>query len=566
MARAPGEGAEGKRVGGRNLLLIRTGITFALLASVVSVQIRSPELLLTGGFQLLYFAVVLSYGWLLLRYAAWGSVELPPYAACLQAVADVAFISIIVLATGLYDSVFSFMFVVVILLGSLERYLRGAVGWAVLSSATYTVLVYLQMRGILHPPGVEPTLVLFPQFVRSAVTHSTAFLLTGVLSGFLGEEIRKGKEKVRDRDDVIQKLESFHKHVIDNIPSGLLTSDMQGRVNLVNDTACSILGVTRKDAVGKPMKQVLAGIEGWEAREAREGRDDSRIPRAEIRFLRNDGAEVYLGFSTSPMKDAEGHSIGRVVIFQDLTPIRQMEERVRIADRLAGVGELAAGLAHEIRNPLASIAGSSQLLREASASSGESATLLEIIGRESERLNGLITDFLAYTGPSQRNTTRLDVAALLQEVAEAVRAGEAREKGVAIELSPLKALVVEGDGEQLKQVVWNLVRNAVQAAPRGGRVMIDGFEQIRHGSRYVVAMVIDEGAGIAPGIIEKIFNPFFTTKEGGTGLGLSISQRIVHQHKGFIEVRPAPGKGCAFSVFLPAAPSWNGGGERHGDG
>ncbi|HAM32804.1 MAG TPA: hypothetical protein DDX05_05435 [Deltaproteobacteria bacterium] len=566
MARAPGEGTEGKRVGGRNLLLIRTGITFALLASVVSVQIRSPELLLTGGFQLLYFAVVLSYGWLLLRYAAWGSVELPPYAACLQAVADVAFISIIVIATGLYDSVFSFMFVVVILLGSLERYLRGAVGWAVLSSATYTVLVYLQMRGILHPPGVEPTLVLFPQFARSAMTHSTAFLLTGVLSGFLGEEIRKGKEKVRDRDDVIQKLESFHKHVIDNIPSGLLTSDMQGKVNLVNDTACSILGVTREDAEGKPMKQVLAGIEGWEAREAREGRDDSRIPRAEIRFLRNDGAEVYLGFSTSPMKDAEGHSIGRVVIFQDLTPIRQMEERVRIADRLAGVGELAAGLAHEIRNPLASIAGSSQLLREASASSGESATLLEIIGRESERLNGLITDFLAYTGPSQRNTTRLDVAALLQEVAEAVRAGEAREKGVAIELSPLKALVVEGDGEQLKQVVWNFVRNAVQAVPRGGQVMIDGFEQIRHGSRYVVAMVIDDGAGIAPGIIEKIFNPFFTTKEGGTGLGLSISQRIVHQHKGFIEVRPAPGKGCAFSVFLPAAPSWDGGGERLGDG
>ena len=563
MARAPGEGTGKKRAGGRNLLLIRTGITFALLASVVSVQIRSPELLLTGGFQLLYFAVVLSYGWILLRYAAWGSFELPPYAACLQAVADVAFISIIVIATGLVDSIFSFMFVVVILLGSLERYLRGAVGWAVLSSVTYTVLVYLQMRGILHPPGVEASPVPFPQFARTAMTHSTAFLLTGVLSGILGEDIRKGKEKVRDRDDVIQKLESFHKHVIDNIPSGLLTSDMQGRVNLVNDTACAILGVTRKDAVGKPMKQVLSGIDGWEARE---WKDDSRIPRAEIRFLRNDGTEVYLGFSTSPMKDAEGHSIGRVVIFQDLTPIRQMEERVRIADRLAGVGELAAGLAHEIRNPLASIAGSSQLLRESSASSGESATLLEIIGRESERLNGLITDFLAYTGPSQRNTTRLDVAALLQEVAEAVRAGEAREKGVAIELSPLHALFVEGDREQLKQVAWNLVRNAVQASPRGGRVMVDGFEQIRHGSRYVVAMVIDDGDGIAPGIVEKIFNPFFTTKEGGTGLGLSISQRIVHQHKGFIEVRPAPGKGCAFSVFLPAAPARNGGGERHGDG
>jgi two-component system sensor histidine kinase PilS (NtrC family) len=417
------------------------------------------------------------------------------------------------------------------------------------------------MRGILLPPGFEATYVPFSQFARSAVTHSTAFFLTGVLSGLLGEEIRKGKEKVRDRDDVILKLESFHKHVIDNIPSGLLTIDTHGRVNLVNDTACAILGMTREDTVGKPIGQVLSGIEGSEARE---GRDDSRVPRPEIPFLRADGTEVFLGFSSSPMKDAEGHAIGRVVIFQDLTPIRQMEERVRIADRLAGVGELAAGLAHEIRNPLASIAGSSQLLRESAASSGESATLLDIIGRESQRLNGLITDFLAYTGPSQRNTTRLDVALLLRDVAEAVRAGEAREKGVAVELAPLPVLMAEGDGEQLKQVAWNLVRNAVQAAPAGGKVMIDGFEQIRHGFRYVVATVTDTGAGIAPGILEKIFNPFFTTKEGGTGLGLSISQRIVHQHKGFIEVRPAPGKGCAFSVFLPAASARNG--ERNGDG
>ncbi|MGE5284027.1 MAG: two-component system sensor histidine kinase NtrB [Actinomycetota bacterium] len=561
MARYPGEGTEEKRGGGRNLLLIRSGITFALLASVVSMQTRSPELLLTGGFQLLYIAVLLSYGWLLLRFAAWGSVDLPTYAVFLQAGADVAFISILVFATGLYDSVFSFIFVVVILLGSLERYFRGAVGWAILSSAAYTVLVYLEMRGILIPPGYEGTSISFSQFARSAVTNSTAFLLTGVLSGILGEEIRKGKEKVRDRDDQILKLESFHKHVIDNIPSGLLTIDMQGKVNLVNDTACSILGVTREETVGKPMEQVLSGVVGWEARE---GRDDSRVPRAEIRFLRADGTELFLGFSTSPMKDAEGHPIGRVVIFQDLTPIRQMEERVKIADRLAGVGELAAGLAHEIRNPLASITGSSQMLRESAAPSGESATLLDIIGRESRRLNGLITDFLAYTGPSQRNTIRLDVAALLRDVAAAVRAGEAREKGVAVDLAPLDALLVEGDGEQLKQVVWNLVRNGVQAAPGGGKVVIDGFEQIRHGVRYVVAMVVDNGVGIAPGVLEKIFNPFFTTKEGGTGLGLSISQRIVHQHKGFIEVRSTPGKGCAFSVFLPAASEGNG--VENGDG
>ena len=558
-SRDSGEGIEGKRAGGKNLLLIRTAITFALLGCVVLVQTRSPELLLTGEYQLLYFAVLFSYGVLLIRYAAWGSAALPAYAVFLQAVADVAFISIIVFATGLYDSVFSFMFVIVVLLGSLERYMRGAVGWAILSSAAYAGLVYLQMRGILVPPGIEETSISLSEFARAVVTHSMGFLLTGVLSGYLGEQVRKEVEKVRDRDDVIRGLESFHKYVIDNIPSGLLTIDTQGRVTLVNDAACAILGRTRGDTVGKPVRQVIGGIDGWEAKE---GRDDSRIPRPEIRYLRADGAEVFLGFSTSPMKDADERPIGRVVIFQDLTPIRQMEERVRIADRLAGVGELAAGLAHEIRNPLASIAGSSQMLRESAASSGESAALLDIIGRESQRLNGLITDFLAYAGPSQRNTMRLDVAVLLRDVAEAVRAGEAREKGVAVELAPLEPLPVEGDGEQLKQVTWNLVRNAVQAAPPGGKVTIGGFEQTRHGIRYVVATVADTGGGISPGTLEKIFNPFFTTKEGGTGLGLSISQRIVHQHKGFIEVRQAPGEGCVFSVFLPAL---SGGGGGKGD-
>jgi len=561
LAPTSGDRPEGPSAGGRNLLLIRTAITFALLASVVAVQIRSPELLLTGGFQILYFAVVLSYGWLLLRYAVWGSVGLPAYGACLQAVADVAFISLIVFATGLYDSVFSFMFVIVILLGSLERYLRGALGWAVLSSATYTVLVYLQMRGVLLPPGFEATGIPFPQFARSAVTHSTAFLLTGVLSGLLGEEIRKGKENVRSRDDVIRTLESFHKHVIDNIPSGLMTGDTQGKVNLVNDTACAILGMKREEVIGKPMEQVLDGIQGWGRAD---GRGESRVPRAEIRFLRPDGAEVFLGFSSSPMKDAEGRDLGKVVIFQDLTPIKQMEERVRIADRLAAVGELAAGLAHEIRNPLASIAGSSQMLRESSPASGESSTLLEIIGRESERLNGLISDFLAYTGPSDRNTMRLDLGGILRDVAEAVRAGEGREKGVAVDLSPVQALLVEGDAEQLKQVVWNLVRNAVQATPAGGRVTIEGFERVRHGTRYAVASVRDSGDGIPAGNLEKIFNPFFTTKEGGTGLGLSISQRIVHQHKGFIEVRSSPGEGAVFSVFLPASPPPEGDGNAGG--
>jgi two-component system sensor histidine kinase PilS (NtrC family) len=236
-----------------------------------------------------------------------------------------------------------------------------------------------------------------------------------------------------------------------------------------------------------------------------------------------------------------------------------MEERIRIADRLAGVGELAAGLAHEIRNPLASITGSSQMLREVPELPETSRTLLGIIERESTRLNGLISDFLAYAGPTMKNVGPVDMTEVAAEIVEAVRAGEAREKDVVVENLATRSFRVEGDAEQLKQVLWNLVRNAVQATPRGGVITVDLFSQIRHRQQYVVITVSDTGKGIEPSIIGKIFNPFFTSKAEGTGLGLAISQRILHYHRGFIEVRSAPGTGSVFSVLLPERREPSGG-------
>lgn len=548
MLRVPAEGRGAQEETGRNFLLVRSGIGFALLASVLSVQFRSPDPELAERFKYLYFAVLLSYGWLLIRYAAWGRARFPDSGAYVQAFIDAAFISILVFATGGIESVFSFMYVLMILLGSLERFMRGALVWAVLSSASYTLLIYLQMEGVVSPPGVEDAEIAAARFLRSAGIHFAGFFLTGALSGLLGEDIRKGKERVQVRDEVIRKLETFHKNVIDNIPSGILTTDLSGRITLNNDSACAILGKAPEELTGRPLQEVLGGIDG-DAERHRRG--EPAPPRPQIRFFRPDGTEIFLGFSASQMKDPDGNVIGRVVIFQDLTPIKQMEERVRIADRLAGVGEMAAGLAHEIRNPLASIAGSSQLLREATGAPDDAATLLEIIERESKRLNVLISDFLSYTGTSPRSIAQVRVTSLLREIAEAMRAGEAREKGLHVEDVATKELLVEGDAEQLKQVIWNLVRNAVQSTPPGGRVLLDAYEQIRHGVRYAVLTVSDSGVGIDPQNLERIFNPFFTTKEGGTGLGLSISQRMVHHHKGFIEVRSLPGRGSTFSVFLP---------------
>lgn len=536
-------GAEAPGV--RNLLLVRTGITFALLASVVFVHFQEPELLLTGAFQYLYAAVLLSYGWLLARFAFWGTGELPVPAAVVQALVDVGFVSIIVVASGLYESIFSFMYVVVILLGSLELFMQGAVAWALLSSAAYGALLYLQMEGAVVPPGWDGDPIGWSQVLRSGSTSAVGFLLTGILSGMLARDVRRNRQRILLQEEDLQKLELFNKCVVDNIPSGIVTAGVDGKVGLVNDTACAILGMSREEIAGRPIESLFAAA-GLPSR-----RDDLRPPRPEMVFHRADGTEMFLGFSASPLKNPSNEVIGRVVIFQDLTPIKRMEERVRIADRLAGVGELAAGLAHEIRNPLASIAGASQMLHETKELPAESHTLLDIIERESVRLNGLIREFLEYAGPLPREVGAVDLRQVVSRVVGAARAGEAREKGVRIEQREGSPLRVEGNEEQLAQVLWNLIRNAVQATPAGGRVGVDLFPQVRHGERFAVVTVSDTGAGIPPELLGKIYNPFFTTKEGGTGLGLAISQRIVVNHGGFMEVRSSPGEGTVFSVLLP---------------
>jgi two-component system sensor histidine kinase PilS (NtrC family) len=199
------------------------------------------------------------------------------------------------------------------------------------------------------------------------------------------------------------------------------------------------------------------------------------------------------------------------------------------------------------------------MLRETPELPEMSRTLLDIIERESTRLNGLISDFLAYAGPKMKNVEPVNMTGMASEIVAAVRAGEAREKDVIVENLATRDLRVEGDAEQLRQVLWNLVRNAVQATPRGGTVTLDLFSQTRHRQRYVVITVSDTGKGMEPGIIGKIFNPFFTSKAEGTGLGLAISQRIVHYHRGFIEVRSAPETGSVFSVFLPERREPSGG-------
>jgi two-component system sensor histidine kinase PilS (NtrC family) len=272
------------------------------------------------------------------------------------------------------------------------------------------------------------------------------------------------------------------------------------------------------------------------------------VRRAEITALRPDGAVRNLGISAAPLADHAGRVTGRVIHFQDLTELRRMQLEVERAERLASIGRLAAGIAHEIRNPLASISGSMEMLKTTPGADADSRQLMDIAVREVDRLNRLITDLLDYARPHSEERRRLDLG---EQVAEIVRAFEQeRREKIRVKAALPNNIVVEAATGQLRQVLWNLIRNAADAMPQGGEIAIE----LSTDAKRAALTIRDQGAGIPRDRLERIFEPFYSTKTGGTGLGLATVARIVADHGGAIDVASEPEQGATFTVRLPLAP------------
>jgi two-component system sensor histidine kinase PilS (NtrC family) len=265
-----------------------------------------------------------------------------------------------------------------------------------------------------------------------------------------------------------------------------------------------------------------------------------------VRLRAHDGRERTLGYATAPLAGGLG---GQVILFQDLTDLRQMEEAVRRADRLAVVGGLAAGLAHEIRNPLASMCGSIEVLGASPGLDEEERQLMSVVRSEAERLEALVREFLSFAKPISPAFEALDGSRAVTETVELFRQ-EVAERGIEMVTRAEEPVFVRADSGQLRQVLWNLLGNAADATPPGGRVEVRISRQAGEG----ILEVADTGHGIADEDLERIFDPFFTTKERGTGLGLAIVHRIVEAHSGHLSVVSEVGKGTTFRVALPIAP------------
>ena len=477
--------------------------------------------------------------------------------AC-QLVADLLAITSIVYFTDGARSLFSFLYLPLTVYAAMHFERVGAYATAAAASLCIAGLLWLDAAGAFGPGPRAAAWEL-----RFAVwgAHTGALLLVALLASTLARDTRLASARLASSASDLRELRSLHERTVESLTSGLVTLDTRGVVTSCNPEGARILERVRGEVVGAALDRVLPGA----ARLIERGAPSARRARLELELANGDVR--HLGVAASVLHADGSAPAGHVVIFQDVTRVVSLERELRQRERLAAVGELAAGVAHEVRNPLAAISGCVEMLRAMNRErSGdlEQERLMGTVLREIERLDALIADFLLFARPAPPKLEWLALRPLLEEVAEMCRA--ACPIDVRVHAEAPAELRVEADPTQLRQVLWNLVRNAVQAVGPRGEIRLAAHaasraapqdERAQHRSESaggrggVEVVVADDGPGIEPDALERIFDPFFTTKPTGTGLGLATVHRIVTAHGGAIEVDSAPGVGAKFRVFLP---------------
>ena len=460
---------------------------------------------------------------------------------------DAVLISAYVYATGGVTSVFTPLYALPVVAAAGVQYRRGSVRVAVLASVCFAATVAAQYSGWSGAPGLDQA-ALPPGDVAGMTVgiNAFAFFAVAFLAGQLAENLRWADVAVEAASEKIADLEAFNRNVIDHLASGLTTMDASGRVLTFNRAAAAITGWER-DVSGRPASEVLQLPESF-ANALSADSDAARSRRADYRYHRPDGRPIELGVSAAPLPLENGER-GFIFTFQDVTDIKGLERTAQMRQRLAAVGEMAAGIAHEIRNPLAAMSGAMQVLRGELRLSAEQAQLMDIVLRESDRLNGTISSFLAYARPSRVDVSRIDARRPVQDTAALLRTSPETSAHHRIDVSVPDAPVwVDADENQLRQIVWNLATNGLKAMPRGGRLELFA----KSGGGSVGIGVRDQGTGIPPDEVDGIFHPFRGSFGRGSGLGLAIVHRIVTDYNGRIDVESAIGQGTTIIARFPA--------------
>lgn len=470
----------------------------------------------------------------------------------IQLSVDVLIATSVVYITGGIESWFPFTYLLIIIAGSIILYSQGGILVASLSSILYGGVLLLQYYRVL--PITPDRYLSETDYLYNLFINITAFFLVAYLSGTLSERLKSTGESLKKKDADLSELKAFSDNVIRSLTSGLFTTDSEGRITFFNKAAEDITGWSFEEIKGNKAVDLFP-LEELKNRVQTPDPALNQVPgqthyRFEGEFIRKDGRKLILGMGLSPFMDRSDKASGFIGIFQDLTKIKELEEEVKEKDRMAAIGELSAWIAHEIRNPLASLSGSIQVLKENLNPVEENTHLIEIALRETERLNLIVGDFLNYARPRPLSLELCDINSLIEDTISLLKNSKEFHEGIRINKNTdnvkIEALL---DRNQMKQVFWNLSLNAVQSMQNGGELTIDSREKTQDSTIEITFK--DTGVGIKKEDLDYIFFPFFSTKEGGSGLGLAIAYRIIEDHKGKIKVESELGKGTTFRIYIP---------------
>ncbi len=531
------------------LMAFRVVVVTLLLGLSITFQIAKNELVFAY-----YALIVFTYAITIIYAVTLRHLSTPlalRHFAYVQIGVDLLLETFLVARTEGISSPFTTLYVITVSFASLILQRRGGLATAGVSAILFGIVTNVQLyelRSIVE--WLQPSGLSRAQTLQAYGVHSLAVLAVGFLSGTLAEQLKRADQSRVETEQGLSRLQVFHENVVESIPSGVFTTDAGGRLTWLNRAALDMTGYALEAVLHRPW---------WEVFDDRRDHVALEMPASfEVACVRADGSRLVLGMTLSHLTEGGAH-VGLVGVFKDLTQVRDLEEEMRRREWFARIGEMSAGMAHEIRNPLGGMAGALQMLRKEPTLDAENVRLMDIATREATRLNTIVTEFLRYSRPPDLNLKECDLRELVNDTAALIRHDGQLQASQQVTVRHDGTLpVVQADPDKMKQVFWNLAANALQAMPSGGTLTISTIcRRVISGKRsgdVVEVLLEDTGIGIKPADLNKIFFPFFTTKQHGSGLGLATAQRIVDQHGGWIRVESEEGKGARFAVCLPVEP------------
>ena len=541
----------------RYLMLLRVAFVTFLLGIATFLEIKGEDLLPEISLLSLYLVIITSYILSLFYFFLLNLTKNIKITLYIQAICDVLMITGLVYATGGISSVYAVFYTLVIIYSVLFLERRGGLIIASACSICYGLLLDLEYYKILTPlyAIVSQDNPFTAGYVFSRIIiYILSFYLIAFLAIFVVEQEKKTRTLLQEKETAFDQLDLLHRSIIESVDTGILTINLRGQIKSFNRAAEEITGYSFAEVEDRNIVYLFPEYGGLLENIHTGDHPDSQQSRVEMYVESHEKKPLTLGCSVSFLNDGTEKRIGDILVFQDLTAIKKMELILEKNRRLAFIGEMAAGLAHEMRNPLASISGSIQVLHKSLPLNETDERLMQIILRGKDQLESFMRDFLLLSRPTPGMSEMIKITDIIEDIIESIRyLPDWRDDIQVIKSLQDHLPFIRANKTEIRQLIWNVLMNAIQSMPNGGRVTIETGKDTTDISagQFLEIKISDNGQGIMENDLGKIFEPFYTTREKGTGLGLAIVNRIVEGHAGKIKVDSRSGEGTTFMIWLP---------------